>query len=134
MFIFNGVTKVITLDVGVVAFNAIDLYSDWKDWILLSDNSKYPQAMSNVGGEDIGGGATISPYFFVINGWVIKPQEANHTLVVTGNLISESGGSPFINTTGNYNVRIISIVSSNATSLGGDPTIVADAVWEYTRV
>ena len=31
-------------------------------------------------------------------------MEANHSLVITGNLFTEDGSSPVVNTLGNYNV------------------------------
>lgn len=131
-FAFNGTTKVITVGAGVVAFNAQDLYEEWKDWAQVGMNAMWPQAMSTVGGESIGAGQTVSPYFFVINGWVIKPDESDHTLTVTGNLLADGGGSPFVSTTGDFNVRIITVVSSNSLTVdtgggGSDPWATAVA-------
>ena len=85
------------------------MYSRWKDWVLLSDNSKYALAFTSVGGDtiDAGAGTAVPLYAFLENGWKIKPQEANHTLsVVDGILLVNGGGDPFMNTTGSYIVRI----------------------------
>jgi hypothetical protein len=79
------------------------------DWFLTSDNSKYELAMSQVGGNDIdvSAGTKIPPYIYLLNGWKVKPKEANHTLNVTnGVLLVDGGGDPFTNTTGSYIVRI----------------------------
>lgn len=105
----DGPTKVITLTAGTTILSVRDLWSRWVDWILTGDNSKYLIALNNVGGDDIdpGEGTKIPIYAFLMNGWKIKPQEANHTLVVNdGILLVNGGGDPFVNTTGAYTVRI----------------------------
>jgi hypothetical protein len=129
-FTFDGATRIITVDAGVFSFNAQDLYEEWKEWFLLSDNAKWPIALETIGGDSIGSGQVVSPYFFVVNSWVIKPDESDHTLTVTGNLFSNGGGSPFISTTGAYNVRIVVVVSSNSLTVdtgggGSDPWATA---------
>lgn len=123
MFSFSGINKIIQIDAGVSNFVAQDLYEAWKDWTILENNSKYVQAMLSVGGDEIGSGQKISPYFFLINGWMIRPQEANHTLVISGNLLATGGGSPFLTTIGNYNVRIISQVTSNSITHSGSTDV-----------
>lgn len=105
----NGTTKVITLTAGTTTFSVRDLYSRWVDWMFTGDNSKYLPAFESIGGNPIdpGQGTYIPIYAFLINGWKLKPQEANHTLSVTdGILLVSGGGDPFINTTGSYVVRI----------------------------
>lgn len=106
---FDGVSKVISLTTGTVEVSIRDLWSRWVDWLLTSDNSKYLVAMEQVGGNDIdvSAGTYIPIYVFLKNGWKLKPQEANHTLVVNdGVLIVDGGGDPFINTVGTYTIRI----------------------------
>ena len=108
MLSFDGVTKVITITT-VNTLDVKDLWSRWVDWVLTSDNSKYLAAMSQVGGDDIdvSAGTSIPIYIYLLNGWKIKPREANHTLAVTnGILLVDGGGDPFINTTGSFTVRI----------------------------
>ncbi len=105
----DGNTKVISLTSGTTEVSVRDLWSRWVDWYLTSDNSKYLPAFTNVGGNDIDtvAGTSIPIYVFMQNGWKIKPQEANHTLVINdGILLVEGGGDPFNNTTGSYIVRI----------------------------
>jgi hypothetical protein len=106
---FNGSTKIITLSTGTTVLDVKDLWSRWVDWFLTSDNSKFPVAMENLGGNDIDtvAGTTVPIYVFLKNGWVIKPQEANHTLrVFNGILLGSGGGDPFTNTTGSFVIRI----------------------------
>jgi hypothetical protein len=106
---FDGPTKVITLTSGTTIVSVRDLWSRWVDWFLTGDNSKYLPAFIQVGGDDIdaSAGTKIPIYAFLMNGWKIKPQEANHTLTINdGILLVNGGGDPFNNTTGAYIVRI----------------------------
>lgn len=106
---FDGPNKLLILSSGTTELNVPDAYSRWKDWVLLSDNSKYAQAFAPVGGDpiDAGAGSSIPFYDFLVNGWRVRPQEANHTLTVTGGvLLVDGGGDPFVNTVGAYVVRI----------------------------
>lgn len=106
---FNGATKVISLTSGTVELSIRDLWSRWVDWLLTGDNSKYLIAMAQVGGNSIdqSAGTAIPIYIFLINGWRIRPQEATHTLNVNdGVLVVDGGGDPFLDTIGNYNIRI----------------------------
>lgn len=140
---FDGATKVITLTAGTTTMSVRDVWSRWVDWIALSDNSKYLPAFLTVGGDDIDpvAGTTIPIYAFLINGWKIKPQEANHTLAVTdGILLVDGGGDPFINTTGSYIVRINyqqPVQAISFASEGGEaPSAaeVATAVWSEVLI
>lgn len=137
MFTFNGATKIISINPGVTSFSAGQVYSAWKQWVQTSDNAKYEAAFGNsVGGEPLGGGVSVGTYYFIQNGWMIRPQESSHTLVVSGNLFPvPDTASVFTSTLGNYNV-LISMKTSSLTqqvvSGGGSvvtPADVADAVW-----
>lgn len=107
--VFDGASKVITLTSGTVTLSVRDVWSRWVDWVLTSDNSKYPAAFTQVGGNDIDPtqGTKIPIFIFLINNWKIRPQEANHTLTVNdGIMVVQGGGDPFLNTIGSYTVRI----------------------------
>lgn len=108
-YTIDGPTKVITLTAGTTSVSVRDLWSRWVDWFLTRDNSKYLPAFEFVGGNDIdeSQGTYIPIYAFLMNGWKIKPQEANHTLsIIDGILLVNGGGDPFNNTIGAYVVRI----------------------------
>lgn len=129
---FDGATKIITIVEPTDAFNAQDLYEEWKDWVRASDNSKWAQAFETTGGDPISPGQTNGPYFFVKPPWVLRPSEKNHTLEITGNLLAEGGGDPFVNTLGNFNVRVMIEFSANTLTVAtgaSDPGPIADAVW-----
>jgi hypothetical protein len=144
-FIINGNTKVITLSAGTTAVSVRDLWSRWVDWFLTGDNGKYLPAFTYVGGDDIDpiSGTIIPIYAFLMNGWKLKPQEANHTLtIIDGVLLVNGGGDPFNNTNGSYVVRINyqQPVQAISFSTGGsissiteqDKLDIADKVWIKT--
>lgn len=138
MISFIGNSKLITL-----SDNDLDLsilWSDWVNWLALSDNSKYPLAFSQVGGDTINpvAGTKIPLYFFLLNGWKIRPKEGNHTLNVTnGILLTDDNTDPFVNTLGNFVVRInyqqpvqAITVSTGGGSASVDVNAIASAVWD----
>lgn len=125
--------KRIILDSASVTAQA--LYAAWVDWVALSDNMKYLPAFSAVGGDDLGGGLSIPPYYFLLNGWRVRPMESSHNLTITGNLFVDGGGVPVVNTLGTFQVNVNYTVPVQAqgisTSGSTAPTSEqnADAVW-----
>jgi len=71
-----------------------DFYSTWKDLLLTGPsalNVGAPPAFEvSVGGNPIGGGQEVSPYFFVRNdlGWRIEPAAGSGELQIDGNLFA----------------------------------------------
>ncbi len=118
MYTFDGQNRIISLDLGTVDFEVGDLYSRWKDWVSVSDNAKYANAFNVIGGEPIDtyGSQVISPYFFFVNGWKLRPQEASHQLTINGNLLSLDGSQPTIATLGGFEVFIRTVLSVNSTT------------------
>lgn len=98
----DGATKRIILDGPDVS--AAEIWSRWVDWH--EDNSQWPIAFRQVGGDDLGGGLSIPPYFFLRNGWRVRPMESNHNLTITGNLFVDGGGVPVVSTLGTYQVNV----------------------------
>jgi hypothetical protein len=131
---FDPAARRIVLDVATVS--ASELWSRWADWVTQADNAKYLPAFRQVGGDDLGGGLAIPPYLFLLNGWRVRPMEANHTLIITGNLFVDGGGVPVVPTLGAFNVSAqytVPVQAQAYSSAGGGfcPTAVeiADAVW-----
>jgi hypothetical protein len=85
---FSGTDLLITVTTVGTYDAEIDLYSDWKEWVHLSDNSKFPPAFDTSAGDDIGGGQSLSGYFFLRNdlGWQLKMPEADGEVIIDGNL------------------------------------------------
>jgi hypothetical protein len=105
---FNGNTKTVTIT-SDVTLDVKNLWSRWVDWFLSGDNSKYPMAMEQVGGNDIDptAGTSIPIYIYLSNGWRVKPKESSHVLAVqNGILLTSDSADPFINTSGAFQVRV----------------------------
>jgi hypothetical protein len=75
----------------------IELYSDWKEWVKLADNARFPQAFDTTGGDPLGGGQIISPYFFIRNdlGWRLASNAADSTINYLGNLFARIASIDF---------------------------------------
>jgi hypothetical protein len=139
---FDGPNKHITLSLGVTTLSVQSLWSDWVRWHALSDNGKYLPAFRLLGGDpiDAAAGTSVPFYAYLLSGWRIRPQEANHTLNVTGGvLLVDGGGDPFVNTLGGFTVRInysqpVQAINVWATSTTGlTPANIADAVWSLMQ-
>jgi hypothetical protein len=134
---FDGPTKLMTLTTGTTSVSVRELWSRWVDWFLTDDNSKYLPAFTSIGGDEISSidGTFVPIYGFLMNGWRIKPQEANHTLSVTdGILVVNGGGDPFVNTTGSYVVRInyqqpVQAITVSTSGAQVDIPAIVSGVW-----
>jgi hypothetical protein len=122
---FDGTNKLIVVNTNITELNVqIDLYSDWKEWLKEGDNAKFLPAMRTVGGDPTTGTKTVAPYFFLTNGWKIRPYEGNHILTIEGNLFVDEpetyGYNSCVPTVGNYNVTInLSTTSDAILATGG---------------
>lgn len=124
---FDPAAKRIILNNGVTSVTAREMYSRWKEWA--ATNSQYLPVFRVVGGDPIGGGLFVSSYFFLMNGWRVRPYEGNHTLIIDGNLFVDGGGVPVVSTLGNFNVSVqytvpvqAQAVSTTGTTLPPIPT------------
>lgn len=114
---FDGPSTTITLPATGTYDAEIDLYSDWKEWVVQGDNAKYLPAFDATGGDDIGGGQEIAPYFFLRTdyGWSIKAPEQDGDLIIQGNLFPRvSGQSLFSPPDGDFTVLITQSLSAKA--------------------
>jgi hypothetical protein len=132
--VFDPGAKQIILETDSVS--ATTLWSRWVDWFLTGSNSQWDPAFRQVGGDDLGSGLLIPPYFFLLNGWRIRPREANHNLTITGNLFVDGGGVPVGPTLGVYQVNVNYTVPVQAQGInisggGACPSAseIATAVW-----
>ena len=124
--------ELIILDSG--EYDVQQVYSLWKDEILLTTNAQYDFAFTQVGGNTVGGSNSIPFYTFLSNGWKVRPQEANATTnVVNGILVTDDDSDPFTNTLGAYTVRINyqQPVQAIAVATGGGGGATAAQVWSY---
>jgi len=140
---FDGPNRLILVNYGETELNVeTDIYSDWKEWMQLEDYFKYPEAISVIGGEPLGGGQFVGATFFLENGWRIRPWEGSHALSIEGNIYTrEAGESPTVKTVEGWNVATTFVRSAlvfkidaggSATgSVSINPQEIADAVWKF---
>ena len=139
MATFDGENLIITLDSGITQVDWIDIYSDWKDWMLTSPfNRGYPVAFSTSGGEELSAVLESGAYWFLRNdlGWRMRPPEEHITIWVTGNLIPQDITiDSFLPTIGAYTTQILGLQPITQTALVGsgvteqDKIDIATAVW-----
>jgi hypothetical protein len=128
-YTFDGPNRLIVLTPGTTDITVEDMWSRWIDWMLTSDNSKYLPAMRTVGGDPLSDTKDLGTTFFMLNGWRIRPQEANHWLTIEGNIYTDpSGFSPFVSTLGSYTVTIVMQVSNLS-----DATFAQSLEIQYSR-
>jgi hypothetical protein len=80
-----------------VTFTVPAIYKAWKDWFVLSDNSKYPPAFDSAGGDPVGASNLDNVYFLrTDSGWKICPQTVESDVIIrlTGNLFPFEVGDP----------------------------------------
>jgi hypothetical protein len=145
---FDGPTRsLFVTEVGV--YDAADLYSLWKDWVHQAGNAGYPPAFETVGGDPVGGGQAVAPYYFIRNdlGWMIRSPEADGIVTITGNLFPRDPDLAYLlPPLGDYTVLVKQQVSTQAivveTGISGltseestklDSLPTADEIWSYER-
>ena len=135
---FDGPNYLIIVDNGITELDVqAELYSDWKEWVQVGDNFKYFSAFRTVGGDPAGGGKYLGDFYFIQNqagvGWQIRPYEADHSLVLTGNLYAEDPVTAMVTPTiGDYTVLVTIERSLDVLSLdvGGGGGATVDEIWE----
>jgi len=117
---FNGLTKTIHIHPGLGELSIQeDIYSAWKRWAVVDDHAKFPQAMRNIGGDDIGGGQKTGAMFFLMNGWQILVYDQ---VALEGILYHDDGISPFVVVSGGVTNKVASLAYAYSTSGTPAPT------------
>jgi len=134
-FTVDGPNKLFIAKPGVTAINLqVDLYSDWKEDWLTTDNIKFGEAVRTAGGDPISGTEDLDATFFLTNGWRIRPDEVDHRLILTGNLFTDPDGfSVVVATLGSFNVlvelqtsAIVRAITSEGGGGGGSSTSIVN--------
>ena len=115
---FDGERQLIIVNPGVTDINVeTDVYSEWKRWFRTDDNSKFPIAMRNVGGDELPEDQ-LGLTFFLLNDWKIRPYEGDHRLKIRGNLYKQDKSDPIADTVGNFKVTASMTVSNLINRVG----------------
>lgn len=124
--------RIVEIDTGGDnELNLVEVYSEWKDW-LLADAFRlgYPPAFREVGGDPISLIQSLGTTFFLLNGWRIRPAERSHKLTIVGNLFTDPAGeSVFVPTLGAFTVNTETRVSNLIDLVAPDAGAVGSAVW-----
>lgn len=117
----------------------IDLYSDMKEWMKLSqrDNLKYKPPCRAIGGDVTSGGQFAGDIYFMQNGWRISYDPTK--VSVTGVIFSDDFDTPWVysvNLEPVYPVQVSSLVTAVAPSLEGlnVPTSIENATAVRTEL
>ena len=133
---FDGASKRVILNSTSVT--ASEIWSRYMDWLAAdSNNAKWGLAMTQIGGDDLGSGLYVPIYVFLQNGWRVRPMESSHQLMITGNLFVAEGGSPLVNTLGNYNVIAQYTVPVQAQAMatsGGTGGLTSEQATQLSRI
>jgi hypothetical protein len=138
---FDGPNRLIIVNSGETSLDAeVDLYSDWKEWVLLSDNAKFFPAFRTVAGDPVSLTKSLSGHFFLQNqvqpnggtGWRIRPPEEDIEIVIDGNLwLEDTTVAGLVPTLGAYTTQITVERSADSLTTGSaDPNDIAAAVWD----
>lgn len=113
---FDGANLHITLP-NTGSFDVqTEIYSAWKEWVAVGDNAKYPPAFDTTGGDDVGSGQKIAPYFFCRNdlGWKIKMPSQDGEILVSGNLFPRDSSTGMFEQTSGFDAFLRLEVSTRA--------------------
>jgi len=108
-FTVDTTNKLFIAKAGVTSFDVkIDLYSDAKEhWLVDSTAVGFDFPVRTIGGDPIGGGQYAGDLYFLRDGWQIRPDEADHQLIVSGNIFHDDAIDIFVPTVGGYTVSIV---------------------------
>jgi hypothetical protein len=91
---FDGRNRLILINDGETSIDMqTEVYSDWKEWVVLEDNLKYYPPLNTVGGEPTVGIERLDVTYFLINNWKFKPYPGTYDLQIVGNVFDVDGGS-----------------------------------------
>lgn len=129
---FDGNARRIYISPNISTINVrADIYSNWKEWTQLYDNSKFPAAFRATGGDPTISGEYSGDIYFLINNWQLV---ISHTCQISGVIYSDNFPSPFIQTAGTQIVtnKVSSLVT--AVNVGGASTGMTLAEMESSTV
>lgn len=129
---FDGPNTTITLPAptgGILEQAVIDIYSDWKRWAAIGDNSKFlPAFAQSEGGTDLLPGLQSGSYFFLRNdfNWRIISTDEDQEVRYEGNLIPFDVTLPIISATPGRTVLHLGLqpITQGLRALLGDLTLV----------
>lgn len=131
-FTYDTANRRIILNAGVTELEAkSEFYSAAKyDWLTDDSLNKFRFPILSIGGQGIGSGKTISPYYSLAYGWRLQFPMADMTVNILGNIITVEGDSPLVDSPGSYHHVAQYTVSADSQTVGGNP-ITSEDIWGY---
>jgi len=120
-----------------------DIYSAWKEWQKDPNhiNTKYPEAISAIGGDPLPGNRQLGTTYFLENNWKIQTWEGNHTLTISGNVFDRDGATIIAPTFLPWNITInlntstlVETVVPESSISDGDIELIANSVWDFEAI
>ena len=150
MFTFDGANKRIRINNsavsnGVVTFTPQQLWTEYIDWYLTGDNSKYGEAFRTIGGDIVNSqtGEAVGIYLFMRNdlGWRgVPPTVDGVAVVINGAFYAEDSTLPVMeNIVGQETDLVINRSVINTAIVSSAPGVsftlaqIADAVWSRDK-
>ena len=133
--VFDGENKLIIINPAESAISVKeDIYSAWKEWMQLRDNSKFLPALRVTGGDPIGGGSSTGDVYFTLNNWQVLLLG---NCDITGTLFSDNFPSPYaVGEDVNLVTNKVSAISQSlgfqgTVNVSVDPNITPQEMWDY---
>jgi hypothetical protein len=124
---FDGINRKIIINDGISILNVKeDIYSSWKEWLSLRDNSKFLPAFRTIGGDQTSTGIFAGDIYFLINNWQII---VNQNVEFVGAIYQDDNLSPFIIGPGG---GVRSTVSNLVQSV--QPNVIVDSIPEISEI
>jgi len=131
---FDGPNKLILVNEGVTTLDVqIDVYSNWKEWSLQIDNTKFLSAISTLGGDPITSETFVGDTYFLENGWRIQPwtNYNGYILDVVGNIYTREPGENPVNPTPRVSVTLTRSNITETALVGGTTTTTRlEEIWK----
>ncbi len=135
-FTVDLVNSVFIVKAGVTSFDVqVDLYSDAKEhWLSDSQARGINFPLRTVAGDTRSDGSIIEPFYFMRDGWKIRPDEVDHTLAISGNIELDAGeaGGLIVPTLGAFTVLATANTTNRGTISSGSAAAVLDEIVEGT--
>lgn len=134
---FDGINKLVILpSIGSFDVKA-NLYSAWKEWVAQGANAKFLPAFETTGGDAIGTGQEIAPYFFLRNdlGWRLQMPNASGDITLSGNLFARDPNTTLFVAAAGFDAFLRLEVSSQAIAVTQEQQIQKlDQIQSYTNL
>lgn len=141
---FDGANRLIIVNTNEIDISVgEDIYSNWKEWVEVRDNSKFLFAITAIGGDPITDVANVGITYFLENGWRVQPLAGDYILTIDGNIYTrEPGDDPVnaavvgINEESNITVNLtrsnlVDIVQTSGSTLTTRESAMLDELWKF---